>query len=128
VRIVGKNGLEIDKFVFIHGHGLPRLAENMKSYDCVVSGHIHPQALFDGEWKPAWMILHRKGAGSPRRIFVLPHFSLYASRAGYRPGPPVSIAPFLTRLSLESYRYEMKTLGLVTIGLGEAEDVVMKRG
>ncbi len=127
VNIIGKNGLEIDKSVLIHGHSLPRLASKMESYDVVVSGHIHPQFMLDGEWRPAWMLLTRRGASRPRRVVILPHFSLYASRAGYRPGPPASIAPFLSRLDLDRFRYEMKDLALRTVSSGKAEDAIISR-
>ena len=127
VRIVGKGGLELDHVVFIHGHSLPRLSDGLESYEMVVSGHIHPQWVIDGDWKPVWLILRGGRGRKPKKVIVLPHFSGYASRAGYRPGPPVTIAPFLTRLSLDEYGYEMKDLGLNRLDAGKASDLMLMK-
>ena len=60
-------------------------------------------------------------------MIVLPHFSEYASRAGYRPGPPVTIAPFLARLSLGEYGYEIKDLELHRLEVGRAADLMLMK-
>ena len=129
VMVVGKSGLELDHTVFIHGHSLPRLSDSLESYDMIVSGHIHPQWVIDGEWRPVWLILKGRGGRRPKRVIVLPHFSRYASRAGYRPGPPATIAPFLTRLPLDKYDYEVKDLTLNNLDKGRMLDsMLMKAG
>jgi metallophosphoesterase superfamily enzyme len=127
VRIVGKGGLELDNTVFIHGHSLPRLSDSLESYDMMVSGHIHPQWVIDGEWKPVWLILGGRRGRRPKKVIVLPHFNKYASRAGYRPGPPVTIAPFLTRLRLDRYDYEIKDLALNKVDAGRASDMMLMK-
>ncbi len=127
VRIIGRNGLELDKTVFIHGHSLPRLSDSLESYDMMVSGHIHPQRVIDGEWKPVWLILRGKRGMRPREVIILPHFNKYASRVGYRPGPPVTIAPFLRRLQLDRYDYEMKDLALNKVEVGTASDMMLMK-
>jgi metallophosphoesterase superfamily enzyme len=127
VRVVGTGGLELDHTVFIHGHSLPRLSDGLESYDMIVTGHIHPQWLIDGEWRPVWLILKGRRGRRPKKVIVLPHFSKYASRAGYRPGPPVTIAPFLTRLPLAKYDYEMKDLALNNLDIGGTSDLMLMK-
>jgi metallophosphoesterase superfamily enzyme len=127
VRIVGKGGLELDHAVFIHGHSLPRLSDSLESYEMIVSGHVHPQWVIDGEWKPIWLILKGRRGKRPKKVIVLPHFSRYASRAGYRPGPPATIAPFLTRLQLDKYGCEMKDLTLNNVDVRRASDMMLMK-
>jgi metallophosphoesterase superfamily enzyme len=127
VKVVGKGGLELDHTVFIHGHSLPRLSDSLESYDMMVSGHIHPQLMIGGEWKPVWLILKGRGGRKPKKVVVLPHFSRYASRAGYRPGPPATIAPFLSRLPLDKYEYEMKDLALNVVDFGRTSNLMLMK-
>ena len=127
VRIVGKDGLELDHTVFIHGHSLPRLSDSLESYEMIVSGHIHPQCVIDGEWKPVWLIFKGRRGKRPKKVIVLPHFSRYASRAGYRPGPPATVAPFLTRLQLDKYGCEMKDLTLNNVDIRGASDMMLMK-
>jgi metallophosphoesterase superfamily enzyme len=127
VRIVGKGGLELDHAVFIHGHSLPRLSDSLESYEMIVSGHVHPQWVIDGEWKPVWLILKGRRGKRPKKVIILPHFSRYASRAGYRPGPPATIAPFLTRLQLDKYGCEMKDLTLNNVDVRRASDMMLMK-
>lgn len=123
VRIVGKGGLEIEKTVFMHGHSLPRLAESPESYDMMVCGHVHPQWIVNGEWSPVWLTLKGHGV-KPAKVIMLPHFSRYASRAGYRPGPPSTVAPFLKRLRIGRYGYEVRDLQLKKVASGKASEII----
>jgi metallophosphoesterase superfamily enzyme len=127
VKIVGKGGLELDHTVFIHGHSLPRLSNSLESYDMMISGYIHPQWVIDGEWKPVWLILRSRGSRRPKMVIVLPHFNKYASRVGYRPGSPATIAPFLRRLQLNMYDYEMRDLALNKVDSRRASDLMLMK-
>ena len=124
IRMVGKGGLELDDAVFIHGHSLPRLSDDLRSYRMIICGHIHPQMMLGGEWMPVWLFLEGRGKTSPKKVVVMPHFSKYASRAGYRPGPPAAIAPFMARLEVDSYDYSMKDLSLIDIARGKAATIL----
>jgi hypothetical protein len=73
------------------------------------------------------LILKNRGRGQPKKVVILPHFSSYASRAGYRPGPPTTIAPFLTRLELNRYDYEMRDLSLNKVAAGNASTIMPVR-
>jgi metallophosphoesterase superfamily enzyme len=128
VMIIGKGGLELDHTVFLHGHSLPRMAHDMSSYDAVVSGHVHPQWLIGGEWEPVWMVLKDSKNNKPRKVVLLPHFSRYASRVGYRPGPPMVIAPFLKRLNLPNFKYEVRDLGLRKMSEGAGSNIMEAPG
>jgi len=125
VMMVGGSGLEINNTLLFHGHSLPRNRESFDGYSCIVSGHIHPQQLIRGEWNPVWLILKNKSNKNPKKVVVLPHYSKYISGVGYRPGPPITIAPYLKRLRLDEYRYEFMDLELNVIKLGDANGVVV---
>ncbi len=127
VRVIGKEGLELDRVAFIHGHSLPRLSQSIESYDGVVSGHLHPQLMLDGGWAPVWLKLMNRKRGRPREIVFLPHFNRYASRAGYQPGPPMTIAPFLNRLDINRYDFEMMDLELHRVARGRASEVLFPK-
>ncbi len=124
VRMIGKAGLELDGVAFIHGHSLPRLSHSIESYDTIVSGHLHPQLMLEDSWVPVWLKLENHDNGRPREVVFLPHFSRYASRAGYRSGPPTTITPFLNRLDLDDYGFEMKDLMLTRVAKGRASDLM----
>jgi len=127
IKMIGKGGLELDGVAFIHGHSLPRMSNDLRSYDAIVTGHIHPQLQLSGEWKPVWLFLKGGVRTRPRKVVVLPHFNKYASRASYRPGPPATLAPFMARLEIDRYIYEMWDLDLNKMAEGEASAIVHVR-
>jgi metallophosphoesterase superfamily enzyme len=124
VAQVGSTGLEIDKTLFLHGHSLPRRGRPLESYDRIVSGHIHPQVFLNGEWVPVWLILRNIKENKPEEVVVLPHFSRYASKIGYRPGSPVTTTPYMRKLRLEEYEYTMLDISLKLVSQGPAKRAV----
>lgn len=126
VMQVGSNGLEMEEVLFLHGHGLPRRGRPLENYDRIVSGHVHPQAFLNGEWAPVWLTLKNLRRGRPEEVIVLPHFSRYASRVGYRPGPPITITPYMRKLRLEEYEYAMLDMGLKSVSRGPAKQIVFQ--